>query len=193
MSERTVAEGGADVNPTAGSILGFLASFGTLTGWELDQVIDTSIGNFWNVTRSQVYRELRDLATRGLVVQGDSGPRDRTPYDITEAGRAALHAWLARDPGPDVIRHRLLLTVFFRDHLAPDRLAEILAAQRAEHEHTLARYQELQRDLGIEDAKAATVRFGIAYEQALLAWIDSVASPTNDQESSVRPGDADAS
>ena len=181
MSEETVQEGVADVNPTAGSILGFLASFGSLTGWDLDQVIDTSIGNFWNVTRSQVYRELRNLATRGLVVQGDSGPRDRTPYDITEAGRAALHAWLARDPGPDVIRHRLLLTVFFRDHLAPDRLAEILAAQRAEHERTLARYQELQRDLGVEDSRATTLCFGTAYEEALLAWIDSVAASLNNE------------
>ena len=185
MSEEIIHEGFADVNPTAGSILGFLASFGSLTGWKLDQVIDTSIGNFWHVTRSQVYRELRDLATRGLVVQGDSGPRDRTPYDITEAGRAALHAWLARDPGPDVIRHRLLLTVFFRDHLAPDRLAEILAAQRAEHESTLSRYHELERDLGMEDARSATLRFGITYEEALLAWIDSVAaSQTNEDPGS---------
>ncbi len=181
MSEKTVHEGLAVVNPTAGSILGFLASFGSLTGWDLDQVIDTSIGNFWNVTRSQVYRELRDLATRGLVVHGEPGLRDRTPYEITEAGRAALHTWLARDPGPDVIRHRLLLTVFFRDHLAPDRLAEILAAQRAEHERTLARYQEVQRDLGTEDARAATLRFGISYEETLIAWIDSVAAaPTKD-------------
>lgn len=179
MSEKNAREGFADLNPTAGSILGFLASFGSLTGWELNKVIDTSIGNFWNVTRSQVYRELRNLATRGLVVQGDSGPRDRTPYDITEAGRAALHIWLARDPGGDVIRHRLLLTVFFRDHLAPERLAEMLATQRAEHKRTLARYQELERELGIEDDRATTLRFGISYEEILIAWIDSVAASLN--------------
>jgi hypothetical protein len=33
-----------------------------MNGCHLDQVIDTSIGNFWDVTRSQVYRELRNLA-----------------------------------------------------------------------------------------------------------------------------------
>jgi DNA-binding PadR family transcriptional regulator len=170
----------ADVNPTAGSILGFLATFGALTGWDLDQMIDTSIGNFWNVTRSQVYRELRDLAGRGLVTHGEPGPRFKTPYEITEAGRNALHSWLARDPGPDVIRHRLMLTLFFSDFLDPGRLAEIFAQQRAVHVATLSRYQQVQADLGTEGAVAATLRFGITYEQALIAWIDSnadLASP----------------
>ncbi|MGC9962717.1 MAG: PadR family transcriptional regulator [Acidimicrobiales bacterium] len=174
--EKDIFHGGpVDLNPTAGSILGFLATFGSMTGWDLDQAIDGSIGNFWNVTRSQVYRELRDLATRGLVAHGEPGPRDRTPYAITETGLMALHAWLERDPGPGLIRNRLLLTVFFSDQVAPSRLAEILAAQRAEHEGTLARFQELQRDVGTEGAMAATLRFGISYQEMVVAWIDSIA------------------
>src|ERR1039457_7058864 len=119
MARRKPPETATDLNPTAGSILGFLATFGPLTGWDLDKLVESSIGNFWNVTRSQVYRELRDLEARGMAASGEPGPRDRTPYQITKSGRAAFHAWVSRDPGPDMIRHRLLLTVFFSDHLEP--------------------------------------------------------------------------
>jgi DNA-binding PadR family transcriptional regulator len=167
------------VNPTAGSILGFLATFGAMTGWDLEKMVDASIGNFWNVTRSQVYRELRDLAGRGLVVGGQPGPRDRTPFEITYAGRQALREWLARDPGPDVIRHRLLLTVFFSDQLEPGRLSEILAAQRDEHVEALRRYREIHANLEAASAMAATAAFGVRYEEMVVAWIDSlVATPS---------------
>jgi hypothetical protein len=73
-----------------------------------------------------------------------------------------------------------MLTLFFSDFLDPGRLAEIFAQQRAVHVATLSRYQQVQADLGAEGAVAATLRFGITYEQALIAWIDSnadLASP----------------
>ena len=46
-----------DLNPTAASLLGYL-DVGPMTGWDLNEFVRASIGNFWNVTRSQVYREL---------------------------------------------------------------------------------------------------------------------------------------
>ena len=48
------------LNPTAASLLGFLHQ-GPMTGWDLAQTVEATIGDFWNVTRSQVYRELRTL------------------------------------------------------------------------------------------------------------------------------------
>ncbi|MHB8328152.1 MAG: PadR family transcriptional regulator, partial [Acidimicrobiales bacterium] len=75
----------APINPTAASLLGFLHG-GPMTGWDLDQAVGGSIGNFWNVTRSQIYRELRALTGRGCVEPGQSGPRDRVPYSVTEVG-----------------------------------------------------------------------------------------------------------
>ncbi|MHB1711809.1 MAG: PadR family transcriptional regulator [Acidimicrobiales bacterium] len=181
-------EAPAELNPTAGSILGFLATFGLLTGWDLDRMVKTSIGNFWNVTRSQVYRELRDLEARGMATRGEPGPRDRTLYQITDSGRASLHAWLARDPGPDMIRNRLLLTVFFSDHLEPGRLAEILATRREGHQATLAHYRELELELDSLDAMAATLRFGISYEEMVIAWIDSLLGPAHPTEIAITSG-----
>jgi hypothetical protein len=44
------------LNPTAASLLGFLHA-GPMTGWDLVATAETLIGDFWSLTRSQVYRE----------------------------------------------------------------------------------------------------------------------------------------
>lgn len=165
-----------ELNATAASLLGFLAGGEARSGWELAQVAQVAIGSFWNLTRSQVYRELRDLAARGLVEPGEPGPRDRVPYRITDGGRREFDAWIASAPGPDLIRHRLLLTVLFSEHLPAGRLAEILADQRAAHVDQLEGYRRL-RAPGPGGSVAATLAFGIAYEEMVLVWLDEVAAP----------------
>jgi DNA-binding PadR family transcriptional regulator len=160
-----------DLNPTAASLLGYLG-LGPMTGWDLDQWVRVSIGNFWNVTRSQIYRELRTLTERGYVKAGASGPRDRVPYTITDAGSAAFRAWIAESPGPDLIRSRLLLTIFFGDHVEPERLREILAEQRKEHEAQLESYKALQEAIPeSERFSVATLKFGLRYEQNMVEWL----------------------
>jgi DNA-binding PadR family transcriptional regulator len=164
---------GTELNPTAASLLGYL-DLGPMTGWDLDQWVATSIGNFWNVTRSQIYRELRTLTERGYAEAGTSGPRDRVPYTITDAGRAAFKEWIAQPPPPDTIRSRLLLTVFFGHHLDPDRLRQIVRTERERHESSLQRYLALEPQLaGIHDQRfpLATLRYGIRYERATLEWL----------------------
>src|SRR4051812_37703964 len=164
-----------ELNPTAASLLGYL-DIGPMTGWDLDQWVRLSIGNFWNVTRSQIYRELRTLTERGYVRAGDSGARDKVPYAITESGRAAFKQGIAQAPPPEVIRSRLLLTVFFGHHLDPARLREIIEDERGRHGGDLDRYLALEQELiGTTDRfPLATLRFGIRYERAILDWLDDV-------------------
>jgi DNA-binding PadR family transcriptional regulator len=164
-----------DLNPTAASLLGYL-DLGPMTGWDLDQWVRLSIGNFWNVTRSQIYRELRTLTERGYIKAGTTGPRDRVPYGITAAGRNAFKKWIAQPPPPDVIRSRLLLTVFFAQHLPPGRLQRIIDDERGRHQIDLDRYLALEQDLaGADDPwPIATLRFGIRYERAVLDWLDEL-------------------
>ncbi len=164
------------LNPTAASLLGFLHR-GPRTGWELNRAMRDSIGNFWNITRSQIYRELRDLAERGYVDVGVPGPRDRTPYSITDAGRQAFSEWIVQDPGPDLSRSPLLLTVFFGEHLKPERLRQILADELRSHERVLERYRAMEIVIPLrhpESFQAATLRFGIAYEEAMVSWLTSL-------------------
>ncbi|WP_049566543.1 PadR family transcriptional regulator [Streptomyces sp. SBT349] len=163
----------ADVNPTAASLLGFLHA-GEASGYELVDLAEAFIGDFWTLTRSQVYRELAALAERGLVEAGPVGPRARRPYRLTDAGRTAFAAWLAEPPGPEQIRYPLLLTLAFGSALDRDRLVEFIADHRAVHEKRLAGYLA-RRTEGFPDRyQEATCAFGIRYERAVLAWIDDL-------------------
>jgi len=167
------------LNATAASLLGFLHQ-GPLTGWDLVQTAQGEIGDFWSLTQSQVYRELAAMAEAGLVEAGERGPRDRQPYSLTEAGRAAFAEWVGREPGPESIRFPLLLTVLFGRHLPPEQLARFLERQRSVHADRLAGYQRQHREAvaagarDIEPYALATLEFGIAYEQAVLDWFDAL-------------------
>ena len=165
------------LNATSAALLGLLHD-GPLTGWELIGRAQERIGEFWSLTPSQVYRELTGMAGRGLISAGPLGPRERKPYELTDAGRAAFNAWLDAPPGPDQVRIPLLLTIAFAEHLPPDRLAELVAGQRQVHVERLARYREYQTALagadGVPVARLATLEFGLRHEEAVLDWFDAL-------------------
>lgn len=166
---------GRRLNATAASLLGFLHD-GPRTGWDLVVTAQRVIGDFWSLTRSQVYRELAAMADAGLVEAGEPGRRDRKPYTITDAGRAAFAAWIDRVPGAETIRFPLLLTLAFGRHLPADRLAAHLAHDRELHARRLSGYQE-QHSAAVAGGDAdpyllATLDFGLTYERAVLDWFD---------------------
>ncbi len=168
------------LNATAASLLGFLHS-GPQTGWDLVATAQREIGDFWSITQSQVYRELAAMAATGLVTAGERGPRDRRPYALTEAGRAAFGRWVAQPPGAELIRFPLLLTILFGAHLPETTLAAHVAAHRARHAERLAGYEA-----SLAGATAAptgqwpsayalaALDFGLRYERAVLSWFDAL-------------------
>lgn len=162
------------VNATAAALLGLLRE-GAESGYALAQRAEVELGDYWTVTRSQVYRELADLAARGLVTVGESGARSRREHALTVAGRAAFASWLESDPGADVVRIPLLLRLAFADAVPPERLRTLVNTQRAAHAERLAQYQELEAAglaAGGSDRDLVTLRFGLRYEQAVLRWFD---------------------
>lgn len=161
------------LNATAASLLGFLHER-PMTGWDLVATAELLIGDFWSLTRSQVYRELAAMAASGLVEAGESGARDARPFTVTAAGRAAFADWAAQEPGPETIRFPLLLAVGFGRHLPAGRLAASLAAHRVEHEKRLQRYGELAAAVSDDPFATATLDFGRHYEQAVLGWFDAL-------------------
>jgi DNA-binding PadR family transcriptional regulator len=149
------------LNATAASLLGFLHR-GVMTGWDLHATAEACIGGFWTVTRSQVYRELASLTKAGMVEEGAVGARAQKPFTITDLGRTAFAEWVDRDPGDATIRHPLLLTMAFGDHLDPDRLRAVLTAHRDASSSEMSEFD------------SATLDFGIRYEQATLEWFDAL-------------------
>jgi DNA-binding PadR family transcriptional regulator len=160
-----------ELNPTAASLLGFLED-GEQTGYRLAKVAEELIGDFWSVTRSQVYRELATLCERGLIEASGAGPRSARPYRLTARGHEAFLAWLTTPPPPEHIRFPLLLTLSFGRWLDPDAIRAMVTGHRRIHTERLARYQAIG-DIA-DPYSAAVLSFGVHYERAVLEWIDTV-------------------
>jgi DNA-binding PadR family transcriptional regulator len=160
----------AVLNATQGSLLGFLYD-GPRTGWDLLQEVEGGLSRFWNVTPSHVYRELRVLEERKLIAAGEPGVRDRRAFTITAAGKKAFKAWIAQEPAPEQIRFPLLVTLWFARHLDPDTLSGFLESNRADHERRLRYYERLAPS---DAHTGAVVGFGIAYERAVIGWLEDV-------------------
>lgn len=166
------------LNATAASLLGFLHA-GPMSGWDLVATAQVLIGDFWTLNRSQVYRELTAMTERGLVEPGEVERRERVPYALTPAGRAAFAEWIATEPGSETIRFPLLVTIALGAHLPPDQLATFVHRHRAVHVQRLAEYEQMEsaaRDTdGAGDPYAmATLQFGLAYERAVLDWFEQL-------------------
>jgi DNA-binding PadR family transcriptional regulator len=170
---------GQELNPTAASLLGFL-SRSPMSGYDLAAAVAGSIGYFWNVTRSQLYREIKELERRGYVTRSQTGAREKRVCTITAAGLRAFSDWIASEPEQELIRYPLLLSVFFGDRITAQTLARWLHEHRAKHEQRLKRYEDMlprvQRDAPYP---ALTLQFGIEYEKAVLRWIDTLALPSD--------------
>jgi DNA-binding PadR family transcriptional regulator len=178
------------VNSTAASLLGLLdAEGGEMTAGELLRVAEVRIGQFWSLTRSQVYRELAVLEREELVQPGPPGPRDARPVRITDAGRAAYREWLTGHLPAETVRIPVLLAVALGGTLDPSALRDVLTQSREEHRARVEVYRDLDRQLAATDDgepwARATLSFGIRYEEAVLGWFSTL--PTE-----VRPlGDAE--
>lgn len=159
-----------EFNATAASVLGFL-SIGPLTGWDLNDLAQVSVSHFWNMTRSQIYRELRALTDLGLVQADDAGARNTQRYRLTERGRHHLHAWLTEEPGDALVRDPFLVKLFFADQLNPAERQRLLTRAEERHRVKLATLEAAVKMADqLSPYAAATARYGVAVEQAILRW-----------------------
>ena len=179
------------INATAACLLGLLQlgpapgqpgygdSDPAMTGSQLWRAAATSIARFWNLTRSQVFRELPRLRADGLIEAVQRGPRRQQPFRVTPSGREAFARWLAEfirsGPRDEQLHSPLVLMVFFGDFIAPAELRQSLFEHRRQHALRLEALVAMQRVLGPSRRPPAhTVARGIVYQQLTMDWIDSV-------------------
>ena len=79
-----------------------------MSGYELAQRFEASVGSTWSAGHSQIYPELNRLADEGLVAAGEPGPRGRKTYAITDEGseRSAPGWPRPTRTGPSATRRR---------------------------------------------------------------------------------------
>ena len=170
-------------NRTKTALLGFL-SWGPLSGYDLRQLIEGSIANFWSEGFGRIYPMLGQLAEEGLATRTETrseGGRPRHVYQITAEGRDALRAWLAEPTVPRPIRNEHLLKLFFaaRTDLSVSR--EHVEALRSELKDKREHHGEIRARLeGVADPPLdqrfwlMTLRHGELQVESDLQWCGEV-------------------
>ena len=158
-------------------MLGLLSQLGPLNANALSKGADAAIGDYWTLSRSQVYRELETLERRGYVSAGPKGPRASRAFSLTSRGERALDDWLVSGPTGEVVRMPLLLAIRFGARMPRARLREILEEFSARHEANRAHYDELEHEMRsrhVDPYAIATLRFGRLFESAVATWLDEL-------------------
>jgi DNA-binding PadR family transcriptional regulator len=159
---------------TSYAVLGLVAVWGPCTPYDLKGAIEMSVENFWPVPHTTFYVEPERLEKAGLLsVEQEAHGRRRKLYAITDAGRAALDAWVAEPTAaPPQLRDELMLKVFLGADPRPLR-EERLAwtkAKLAELEGYLELVRAGEGTPGIERSLIA----GTAYARALIGMMEEL-------------------
>jgi DNA-binding PadR family transcriptional regulator len=167
-----------ELSKTAGVILGMLA-LGPRSGYEIKSLVDISTRFFWAASYGQIYPELARLEEQGLI-KGEldrSNGRRRKTYELSDAGEAALRAWLTSDEPLHVeLRHEGALKFFFSDSLSDEEQVELLRRAASHHEQIaeqLRRIEPAAREAAESSGNRApymTLEFGIAYQEFISDW-----------------------
>lgn len=110
-----------------------MVRLGARSGYAIKKATDRSTRGFWPTSLAQVYPELGRLERAGLLRRSEDprGARQRSVYEVTEQGEAALSNWLrsARE-APLQLRDEGLLKLFFADALPREDQLTLVRRQR---------------------------------------------------------------
>jgi len=150
-----------------------------MSGYDLGQLIRTSVGHFWRESYGQIYPNLKRLAAEGLataITERHKGKPDRRIYSITGKGRERLARWLAVEPQPEIPRNELLLKLFFSAQASPAIPIVYLERMVEEEGALLKQFRQAEREIAgnkhYPDAPywKMTARFGQLELEAHLRW-----------------------
>jgi PadR family transcriptional regulator, regulatory protein AphA len=152
-----------------------MVSLGARSGYEIKQDVDRSIRFFWTISQAPIYPSLERLERDGLISGHDqpSGRRRRRVFEITDAGRTALRAWLADSrPIPFELRDVGLLKLFFADACPPEEARDLLQAVRRRSQQRVDTLTTIRPAAAEADARGnpyplLTLEMGIAFHQAM--------------------------
>jgi len=175
------------LGPASFVVLGAIALRGPSTSYDLKRFVELTLGHFWAFPHSQLYAEPERLAREGLLTEDrEDGGRRRRTYDITDAGREALGAWLREVPASQMeLRDLGLLKLFFSELVDEDAVAALAREQAAAHRAMLARYEWIWGRYGHRPEYARrtlTLKAGFGMERALIDFWEQVAEDASVQD-----------
>jgi DNA-binding PadR family transcriptional regulator len=166
------------LNPSSYAVMALLRAAGESTPYELKQLLEKSVQNFWPIPHTTFYAETTRLAGAGFLSERqEPGGRRRKLYALTEKGAKALEAWAqAGEWTPPQLRNEGVLKIFAG--------ADPLPILRHEREWHRAKLAELRgyADEAQPSGPVGSLAAGITYHRVLLEAIDDALAGNSAQE-----------
>lgn len=150
-----------------------------LSGYDLVQYFQGSVGFVWHATHPQIYRELERLRREKLVtgqLVRQIGRPNKTVYSLTAKGRQELLDWAASPAPPRMVKDGAFLRAFSYGRIDPEVAGTRLREDESAHAERLAHYRKLFQAVSAmpEDARRTgavlTLKAGIFVEEAYHQW-----------------------
>lgn len=120
---------------------------GPATGYDIKKILEQEVSKIVDVTISNIYPALNELAGEGLVtferIEQESRPNKKV-YEITEAGRAVCIEALMTQDAKQSLRSDFMFILSFAPFLPRARLAELLEQRLADTAETSASLDSLE-------------------------------------------------
>jgi DNA-binding PadR family transcriptional regulator len=136
---------------------------------------------FWTTSESHYYAEPRRLAALGYL-QARTEPgrtRPRTHYELTDAGREALTAWLAEPVGMPRVQNEAVVKLLAADLADDATIAASLDGLRVDIERAYQSLDEMERRASEIPHRTRYLRLIDDYARRSLdaqrEWLDAVA------------------
>ncbi len=157
---------------TSYAVFSLLDLLGEATVYELKQLLERSIENFWPIPHTTFYAEPERLASAGyLRSEQEPGGRRRKRYALTDKGREALAEWVqTTDVAPPQYRDEGMLKIFAGADPRP-----LMAARREWHVAKLAELRTCLQEVrahGGASGIESSLRAGIVYHSQMLQPIE---------------------
>jgi PadR family transcriptional regulator, regulatory protein AphA len=173
----------SQISDAAHAVLVLIALRGPSTAYDVKRALARLAGEYWSAPHTQVYRECARLGAVGLLhEQVEEGGRRRRVYDLTEAGREVVTAWVREPTDSSMeIRDVASLKLFAAELSTPEDVRALAERQVAEYRRRLAVLDDAEARFGDRPELALRMRnaaMGRAvYDAALAFWADVAANP----------------
>jgi PadR family transcriptional regulator AphA len=153
---------------TSYAVLSLLELLGEATPYDLKQMLERTIENFWPVPHTTSYAEPDRLTKAGLLTERrEAHGRRRKLYSLTERGREELHSWRdSPELAPPQLRDEGVLKLFAGgDPVAYSRTRRDFYADKLDE---LDAYLQSCPDVARYRGVRASLIAGITYYRRLL-------------------------
>jgi DNA-binding PadR family transcriptional regulator len=122
---------------------------GPATGYDIKKILEQEVSKIVDVTISNIYPALNELADEGLVtferVEQESRPNKKI-YEITDAGREACIDTLMTCEARQRLRSEFMFILSFAPYLPKSRVKELLDHRLADTRSALTSLDDLEKD-----------------------------------------------